>query len=331
MTKEQRTTTGDMEQATHCPPRTVHDRILGGIIGLVVGDALGVPAEFQSRAHLRRHPITAMTGYGSHNQPPGTWSDDSSLALCTLASLLEGYNPNDMMARFSRWWSEGYMAPHGAVFDIGITTSAAIQRFSMKRERNAWGSTSEGENGNGSLMRILPLSFYVSSQATEEIVTRSFEVSALTHAHIRSQLCCAYYSLLIKEVLAGSPLVDAMAAASRHLMPYVPEEERDVLRRILDGTVVHEPEGKIRGSGYVVHCLEASLWCAGHHSSFAEAVLAAVNLGEDTDTTAAVTAGLAGTLYGIAAIPQDWRDALVRGDEVMAMATAFADAICSMR
>lgn len=309
----------------------LRDRILGGIIGLVVGDALGVPAEFRSRTHLRQHPITGMTGHGTHNQPPGTWSDDSSLGLATLASLLEGYDPVDMMARFSRWWSEGYMTPHGRVFDIGNTTSASIQRFNMKRERSEWGSTSEGENGNGSLMRILPLSFYACQQDTQEIVARSFEVSALTHAHVRSRLCCAYYSLLVRDVVKGSSLTQAMSAASRELMPFVPNEERTILARVLSGAIIHEPEDRIRGSGYVVHCLEASLWCANRDNNFAEAVLAAVNLGEDTDTTAAVTGGLAGTIYGIAAVPEEWRSTLIRGDEVMAMAIALADALCSRR
>lgn len=270
-----------------------------------------------------------MTGYGSHNQPPGTWSDDSSLALATLAGLLDGYDPNDMMARFSRWWSDGYMTPHGAAFDIGNTTSAAIERYDMGRDRSAWGSTSERENGNGSLMRILPLSLYVANRPTEEIVARSFEVSALTHAHIRSRLCCAYYSLLIRGILAGVSLAEAMAAASHELTPYVPGAERQVFGRILDGTVVHEPENSIRGSGYVLHCLEASLWCVSRCYGFTEAVLAAVNLGEDTDTTAAVTGGLAGTLHGIQAVPRDWCETLARGGEVAAMAEAFADMLCA--
>lgn len=307
---------------------TIRDRVIGGIIGLLVGDALGVPVEFESREYLKAHPVTGMTGYGTHNQPPGTWSDDGSLALATLASLLDGYDPHDVISRFSRWWSEGYMTPHGVVFDIGNTTSAAIRRFNTKGQRGLWGGVSEHDNGNGSLMRILPLSLYVHRLGTDEIVARSFEISSLTHAHVRSCLCCAYYSLLVRHLLNGARLVEAMKRASEELMPHVPAGERQILHRVLTGSVIEEAESGIRGSGYVVHCLEAALWCAGRHESYAEAVLAAVNLGEDTDTTAAVTGGLAGVMYGIEAIPMEWRNAIARRDEVMALADAFADAVC---
>jgi ADP-ribosyl-[dinitrogen reductase] hydrolase len=309
---------------------SIHDRVTGGIVGLLVGDALGVPVEFRPREHLKAHPVTGIRGFGTHNQPPGTWSDDGSLALATLASLLDGYDPDDVMKRFSRWWSEGYMTPHGVVFDIGNTTSAAIQRFNMKARRDVWGGVSERENGNGSLMRILPLSLYVHRLSTDDIVARSCEISALTHAHIRSCLCCAYYSLLVREVLKGAPFAGAMVCASEQLMPHVPTEEREVLGRVLACSVIGEPESSIRSGGYVVHCLEASLWCVGHHDSYAEAVLAAVNLGGDTDTTAAVTGGLAGVQYGIEAIPREWRDAIARRDEVMALAEAFANVVCKL-
>jgi ADP-ribosyl-[dinitrogen reductase] hydrolase len=213
------------------------------------------------------------------------------------------------------------------VFDIGNTTSAAIQRFNMKSRCEVWGGVSEHDNGNGSLMRILPLSLYVYRLSADEIVARSFEISSLTHAHIRSCLCCAYYSLLIGHVLDGTPFAEAMQRASGELMPHVPAVEREVLQRVLTGSVIEEPESRIRGSGYVVHGLEAALWCVGRHGSYAEAVLAAVNLGEDTDTTGVVTGGLAGVMYGIEAIPKEWRDAIARRDEVMALADALASVV----
>lgn len=307
----------------------VRERVLGGVIGLVVGDALGVPAEFQPRERLARDPVKGMRGHGSHNQPPGTWSDDSSLALATLVALLQGYDPDRIMADFARWWSEGYMTPHGVVFDIGITTSVAIQRYNMKCGRDEWGGQAVSANGNGSLMRILPLSLFVSRCPTPEIISRSFEISALTHAHIRSELCCAYYSLLVRELLKGTALKDAMNAASAELAPSVPPEEKGVLARVLSGSVVEEPTKNIRGSGYVVRCLEAALWCNARHNSYADTVLAAVNLGEDTDTTAAVAGGLAGIRHGIAAIPDEWQRAIARSEEIMRLANRFADQLCS--
>jgi len=303
---------------------TTHDRILGGIIGLVVGDALGVPVEFQPRARLDAKPVTGMIGHGTHGQPPGTWSDDSSLALATLASLLEGYNPADMMARFSRWRSEGYMTPHGEVFDIGPTTSAAIGRFDQGRDQTAWGGASDRDNGNGSLMRILPLSLYVCLRSPDDIIAAAFEVSALTHAHIRSRLCCAYYSLLVRHILEGASLPGGMELATEQLMPLVPTDERTALDRILTGAIIDEPRNRVRSGGYVVDCLEASLWCTSRHANYVDTVLAAVNLGDDTDTTAAVTGGLAGVMYGIHAIPKTWREAITRDEEVMAQAETFA-------
>lgn len=216
------------------------------------------------------------------------------------------------------------MTPHGEVFDIGPTTSAAIGRFDQGRDQTAWGGTSDRDNGNGSLMRILPLSLYVCLRSPDDIIAAAFEVSALTHAHIRSRLCCAYYSLLVKHALEGAPLPQAMTRPSEQLIPHVPTEERKVLDRILTGGITDEPRNRVRSGGYVVDCLEASLWCAYRYGSYADAVLGAVNLGDDTDTTAAVTGGLAGVMYGIHAIPKTWREAITRDEEVMAQAETFA-------
>jgi len=300
-------------------------RIQGGIFGLVVGDALGVPLEFLSRDQARRKHITCMTGPGTHHQPPGTWSDDSSMALCTLASLLEeGYDPVDMMKRFSNWRYQAYMSANGSVFDIGVTTRAAIHRYKEGQPQSCWGGPGERENGNGSLMRILPLSLFLWKSDTTTIIERSFEVSALTHAHARSQLCCAYFSLLIRDLLRGEPLEVSMRSATRHLEDSIPEAERKPLERILSGSVLALDEDDISGDGYVIHTLEASLWCCARHSSYREAVLAAVHLGDDTDTTAAVTGAIAGVLHGLNAIPAEWRREIARSGEVHALAEKFA-------
>ena len=162
-------------------------------------------------------------------------------------------------------------------------------------------------------------------RSPDDIIAAASEVSALTHAHIRSRLCCAYYSLLVKHLFEGVPLAQAMTLASEQLAPHVPADEHKALRRVLTGTIVGEPRDRVRSGGYVVDCLEASLWCACRYGSYADAVLAAVNLGDDTDTTAAVTGGLAGVMYGIHAIPEALRAAIARGEEIMVLARAFAD------
>jgi ADP-ribosylglycohydrolase/O-acetyl-ADP-ribose deacetylase (regulator of RNase III) len=299
-------------------------KIVGCIVGLVVGDAVGVPAEFKARALLDADPVTDMTGFGTYSQPPGTWSDDSSLALATAESLLNGYDPADMMRRFNEWWTTGYMTPHGAVFDIGNATRAAISRYAAGKPAEAWGGRAESDNGNGSLMRIAPLSCAVHRLDVATIVARSVEVSALTHAHPRSTMCCAYFSLLLRGILNGQGLVPAMQAATDDLRPYVPAEELGALARILDGSVISATREQIQGSGYVVHCLEASLWASARAGSYREAVLLAVNLGDDTDTTAAVTGAIRGALDGHEKIPEDWLAGLVKGQMVHGLAQRLA-------
>lgn len=293
------------------------DRMLGALFGLVVGDALGVPVEFRGREELKKHPVVDMRGHGTHDQPRGTWSDDTTMALCIATSLTEkGYDPLDQMLRFQRWLREAYLTPHGVVFDVGNATRAAIERFGRGLPQAQWGGREERDNGNGSLMRLLPLSLYLADQDTETIVARSQEASALTHAHPRSQLCCAYFSLLVRELLMNQPLPHAMDLAAAKLTPFVTEEEEDQLQRLLTGDVLQATEDEIRGSGYVLDCLEASLWCCHHEYSFEGAVLRAVNLGEDTDTTGAVTGALAGLIHGQEGIPPEWFQSLARRYEI---------------
>lgn len=306
---------------------TLRDRLTGAVLGLVTGDALGVPVEFLSRDEVQFNPVKGMRGFGTHMQKLGTWSDDSSLALATLDSLLHGFDLADMMERFRRWNNEGYMSARGSVFDIGNTTRIAIDRFSKGSPPLECGGSGEGDNGNGSLMRILPASLYFHRLDTKTIVERIGEISALTHAHIRSRLCCAYYTLLLKGILEGRELDAAMEFAAAELAPYIPPAEAAVLQRILSKSILRETEDNISSGGYVVHTLEASLWCCHRHRDFSSAVLASVNLGSDTDTTGAVTGGLAGAIYGVQAIPAEWLTALARSDDVRKLAEALADKI----
>jgi len=307
----------------------MRNRIVGGMLGLVVGDALGVPVEFTRRAKLDANPVRDMTGFGTHNQPVGTWSDDSSLALATAESLLDGYDPREMMARFSRWLHEGYMTPHGRVFDIGRTTRSAIAAFDRSPELAFWGGTDEQSNGNGSLMRILPLALHSVRCRPQEIMDRAFEVSALTHSHVRSQLCCGYYCLLVKAILDGYELREAMVWAAKHLSPRAPGRERRTLAGVLTGEVLERPRDEVFSGGYVVETLEASLWCCAHFEGYRGAVLAAVNLGGDTDTTAAVAGGLAGAISGGEAIPAEWVAKLARGGMVEDLTQRLAERIVS--
>lgn len=305
--------------------------ILAALLGSAIGDALGVPVEFRPRSVLKKDPVVDMRWYGTHNQQAGTWSDDTSMALCSMEALLEaGDAPERAMAYFSRWRDHGHMTPYGVVFDIGNATSMAISRFCSKHTYSPpWGGTAESDNGNGSLMRMLPVALWLHRLPPERIAERASEWSSLTHAHPRARACCALYALVVRGLLAGQSVADALAVASPVVRPMVGEHDGKEMARLLDGSILQAKEEEVSGSGYVVHCLEASLWCIHRHKTFSDAVLAAVNLGLDTDTTGAVTGGLAGLVHGLEAIPTEWRGALANRDMVEGLCGRLAQAMAS--
>lgn len=245
------------------------------IYGLAVGDALGVPYEFRPRGTFE---CTDMIGYGTHGQPAGTWSDDTSMTLATCDSIRElGHiDTADMRDKFVSWIARGEYTIDG-VFDYGGTTARALH--------TGKGGSGERDNGNGSLMRIAPLAFI---DATDEEIG---EVSAITHAHRTSTDACVIFVELMRDVMNN-----ALPSWALHL--------KDA------------PEHEIRSGGFVRDTLKAATWCFVNTNNYEECVLAAVNLGDDTDTTAAVAGALAGTAYGIDAIPQEWIDTL-RGKELI--------------
>ena len=315
--------------------------ITGALLGLAVGDALGVPVEFQSRAALQAQPVTTMQGYGTHNQPPGTWSDDSSLAFCLAESLCTGYDLNDLARRFINWREYGYWTPHGTVFDIGIATSRAIRRLPTVKSPTLAGGIDDEDNGNGSLMRILPLLAFIYDKPIADRYRITTEVSSLTHGHLRSVLACFIYLEMARQLTLGLNKWDALRAMQHTVNQFFteyPPHDPDELRMyspILENPALPSratplrlrAEDEIRSSGYVLHTLEASLWCFLTTDSYAEAVLKAVNLGSDTDTTGCVTGGLAGLYYGVEAIPADWLQVLARRSDIDDLAARLAKSI----
>lgn len=250
------------------------------VYGAVIGDALGVPYEFEKRGSF---VCTRMRGYGTHNQKPGTWSDDSSMLLATCRSLKDNngrVDTEDMKQRFRDWLLDAKYTAGGSVFDAGITTTDAILRGK--------GSSEERSQGNGSLMRILPLAF---TDCSDDEIR---EVSALTHAHPNCMEACVIYVHLARACIMGKDLRTCV-----HQL-----ELTAPFHRLAGIDALGEDE--IQSSGYVVHTLEAALWCVLNTDSFAECLMKAVNLGDDTDTTACVAGGLAGILYPIEDLPQDW-------------------------
>ena len=299
---------------------TMQDRILGGLWGAVIGDALGVPVEFMSREQVRRNPITGMRGYGTFNLPPGSWSDDSSLLLCTVESLLDGFDTSKMGELFIRWLNEGYWTPWGETFDVGNSTMSSIRRLMKGVPPEEAGGRGENDNGNGSLMRIIPVGIFFANKPIEELLNAVHRASSLTHRHPRTLMACGFYCLMVRALMEGSSPDEAykyaidQARVNYTKMPFA--EELNHFERLFSGLMGSVPETAIQSGGYVIHTLEASIWCLLNSKSFEEAVLKAVNLGEDTDTTGCVTGGLAGVYYGLKTIPKDWLNTIARKEDV---------------
>ena len=291
-----------------------------GIYGLIIGDATGVPVEFGTREEREKKPIRDMTGYGTYNQPEGTWSDDSSMALATLASIKDKgkIDYKDIMDRFHDWCMYGKYTPFGEVFDIGIATSRAVMKYSNGAKPLQSGGKTEWDNGNGSLMRILPVCLYLFEQqkslniSDDEVIDMVHNCSALTHAHIRSKLACGIYYFLVRAVLIKcGELTERLQIGIDDAFEYYGKNSENELgsynRLILLSQFKNTPKELIKSTGYVVYTLEAAIWCLINTSSYKDAVLKAVNLGDDTDTVAAVTGGLAGLYYTYDGIPASWR------------------------
>ena len=296
---------------------TLDERLSGGLVGLLVGDALGVPYEFHRAAELppaAQIEFTPPAGFRrSHaGTPPGTWSDDGSQALALLASLLacDGLDAGDLGKRLVRWHDEGYLAVDGRVFDVGIQTGQALGRLRAGVPAEEAGSTATAANGNGSLMRVLPPALWHRG-ADADLVTAAERQSRVTHGHLRAQVCCALYCLWARRVLAAvaDPWAQAVATL-RGLYPAGSAQRAD-----LENAVQPDRPAGGAGSGYVVDCLHSARWAlaAGDYEAV---VKAAVSRGDDTDTTACVAGGIAGVRDGLAAIPARWRTAL-RGQDLM--------------
>lgn len=296
--------------------------IKDALLGLAVGDALGVPVEFQSRDLLERYPVTNMREFGTHGQPAGTWSDDSSLTFCLAETIAKGYDLQDLANRFVNWRYHAYWTAHGRVFDVGNSTNTAIYFLSQGAAPTTAGDDAEDCNGNGSLMRILPLLFYIKDLDIHDRYLHVRDVSSLTHRHIRSINCCFIYLEVARNILKGDRPIDAYLNAITTVNTYfnaqnlLNDTERNILAPTLSGALTDKPISEIHGTGYVVHTLEAALWILIHTKTYADAVLTAVNLGNDTDTTAAVAGGLAGMHYGWEEIPAEWLNILAGKDRI---------------
>jgi ADP-ribosylglycohydrolase len=305
------------------------DRVLGGLYGSLVGDALGVPVEFASRRACMLDSVVGMRSDGAHGQRAGTWSDDGALLLCSVESLVEkGFDTSDMGARFVRWYHLGLWSAHGTVFDIGNTTRQSLDRISRGVVAEQAGGHDQYDNGNGSLMRILPVSLALLQVDLDEFRDRLQRASAITHGHLRSQMACVFHGLLVRSLMEGLPPQQSLEAARGCFgAAYEGSAELSTFRDVLGSDIAQWPEEEVHSGGYVMETLTASLWCLLTTDSFTSCVLKAVNPGGDTDTTGCVAGGLAGMHYGLSSIPECWRDALPRSSD---LATLFSSFVCTI-
>lgn len=290
-------------------------RFAGCLLGLAAGDAVGTAVEFKSRGSFE--PVTDMAGGGPFKLEPGQWTDDTSMALCLAASLIETgeFSPDDQMARYCRWYDEGYMSSNGRCFDIGGTVSQALARYRQTGQPYA-GSKSEWSAGNGCIMRLAPVPMYF-WRDSEKAVGLSNLSSRTTHGTEECIHACRLFGWQLSKALGGLSKEDVLFDNRRLI------DLSEKISAIALGSYRNKSVEEIFGTGYVVQSLEAALWSFFTTESFEDAILTAVNLGDDADTTAAVCGQIAGAFYGVEGIPKHWLNRLAKREEIQAMAEAL--------
>lgn len=319
------------------------NNIKGALYGALVGDALGVPVEFTMRETLKKFPVTKMLSYGAWQQPLGTWSDDGALTLATAHTLMRyGMSYNKLADSFVDWWQDGFMCAGETYFDIGGVTRESLSRWTQMRAAPSSlrltavlaGGDDERDNGNGSLMRIMPASLWVARLPVDDIARKISKVSAITHRHEQSKLACVFYSLVAKQIVEHGQLskIDLFLGACEDFKTQYNVGKAWLKKHPRFARVLHEhfyelPEDDINSMGYVLDSLDASLWVWMNNSNYKDTVLHAVNLGGDTDTTGCIAGALAGLYYGFEEIPADWVKSLRRPGVVQPLVKEFTEAV----
>lgn len=310
------------------------EKCTNALYASIVGDALGVPVESSTRQELALCAVKNMLGYGRYDQPEGTWSDDSSMILCTMDSLKKGYDLEDMGNVFCSWIFEGKWTSSGYAFDAGVTTVTSLENLRSNVSPNESGGSSEDDNGNGSLMRILPAALFFAHEGISTFLERIHEISAITHAHPRSKMGCGIYGLLVRNLLTTEDKNSAYRKTIEEVNTCYSNDDAFVseipaFARILSQNLPALKKDNIYSSGYIVHTLEAAIWCFMNHDNTKNILLEAVNLGLDTDTTGTVAGGLAGLLYGLSEVPDEWINTLAQKESIDTLIHEFVNTLSS--
>ena len=300
------------------PVAAAADRYRGALLGLAIGDALGAAVEFKPPGTFDL--VTDMRSGGPHGIVAGEWTDDTSMALCLAESLVEcrGFDPVDQLRRYVSWWREGHLSSTGRCFDIGISTRAALARFEQTGEPYC-GSEDPYSAGNGSLMRLAPIPLAYAGDLAAA-AARSGEGSRTTHAAAAAVDACRYFGFLLACAVGGADKAALLSPEIWTEGPLVSE-----VAEVASGSYRENDPSEIVGSGYVVRSLEAALWAFASTSSFEAGALAAVNLGDDADTTGAIYGQLAGVYYGAEKIPFRWRENLAHRELIIEYADRLHD------
>lgn len=294
------------------------EQFRGCLLGLAAGDAVGTTVEFQHRGSFS--PVTDMVGGGPFNLKPGQWTDDTSMALCLATSLIKrgGFDAVDQMNRYCHWYDQGYLSSTGECFDIGNTVSQALQQY--KTSGNPFsGSTNSRSAGNGCLMRLAPVPMFYFPHR-DRAVHFSGESSRTTHGAAACIDASRLFGEMIFRALAGANKTEILLGQDKAVI------ESPAIQAIADGEYRSKTIDHVRGTGYVVESLEAALWCFWTTETFEQAILAATNLGDDADTTAAICGQLAGAHYGESGIPAHWLTQLTLRQEITELADQLHDA-----
>lgn len=293
------------------------------LYGFIVGDTMGVPVEFEDREKLINKPVTSMLGYGSHDVEAGVYSDDTSMTLATMDSIIKQngiINYNDIADKFCNWVNNNEYTATNKIFDIGMTTKyALIKYFNNKIDATMCGGTNINENGNGSLMRMLPIAlycFYKNIKGDNEIFTLVKNLSSITHAHDISILGCYIYVRYVISLLETKNKISSYNFIKKLDYSMFIEEVKLEYSRILFSDISTLNINDVNSSGYVVDTLEAVFWIILNCSNYNESIIGAINLGGDTDTIGAITGSIAGILYGYDNISKRWISKLKNKDYI---------------
>ena len=305
-------------------------RISNAIIGFTFADAFGVPVEFLKRDTYEIHELV---GYGSWNVPAGSWSDDSAMMFITMQHLLNNESIDQLKQSFCDWAYRGYWTfDNSPAFDVGITTREVIDRWELNGFHEI-AKSDEYSNGNGALMRILPVAIwsYAKKMTRQTLLSFVKTYAELTHGHIRSTLCCYHYTMIVHQLLDGQSFAESFQHANAALTEVLNEypSETSYFERL--SILKQLPREQVASSGYVIDTMEAVYWSLFNSSNYYEAVHLAVHLGEDTDTIGALTGGLAGLLYDELNVPDDWIDTLAKIDEIKQLIAQFEEATLALK